>query len=232
MCGIFGSFSFKNYEKFYNENKKRGTFAYGSLYVCREKSIFMKKASGVSDLTEDRAFAKDGYELYLGHTQAPTSIQREFSPRTSHPFEDMYHIVAHNGVLENAREIMNENLIGHINAVDSSVIPALIGTLFELTELPPLDDLQHKTDELLVIEKACNILKGTFACWIYSKLTDCTYLVRSGSTLFGNLLTGDFSSTVIPGMCESTLKEGIVYCVTAEGLAECGEFNSNSPFFL
>ena len=28
------------------------------------------------------------------------------------------------------------------------------------------------------------------------------------------------------------LREGVVYCVTDEGLACCGEFESSSPFFL
>ena len=31
---------------------------------------------------------------------------------------------------------------------------------------------------------------------------------------------------------QDELKEGVVYCVTTEGLAECGTFETNSPFFL
>lgn len=227
MCGIFGSGKFSTYEKLYLENKKRGNFAYGSLYTGRDKSIYMRKEAGTIPLTGDYAWEGE-YELYLGHTQAPTSVQREFNPRTSHPFEDMYHIVAHNGVLENYEDIVEDVLIGHINAVDSSVIPALISFLFEFPDKENVD----KTEELIAIEQSCNMIKGTFACWIYSKLTGCTYLVRSGSTLFGNIETGDFSSTKVPGICEDELREGVVYCVTSEGLANCGEFETNSPFFL
>ena len=228
MCGIFGSNKFKTYEKLYMENKKRGNFAYGGLYTCRDKSIYLRKDPGTIDLTGDYAWT-DEYSMYLGHTQAPTSVQREFNPRTSHPFEDMYHVVAHNGVLENHEELAEDVLVGHFNALDSSVIPALISFLFEF---PTECEYDSKTEELVAIEQACNMLKGTFACWIYSKLTGCTYLIRSGSTLFGNIDTGDFSSVRVPGVCDDELREGVVYCVTDEGLACCGEFESSSPFFL
>ena len=228
MCGIFGSTEFKTYEKLYTENKKRGKFDYGSLYTCKDKSIYMRKEPGTVDITGDFAFTED-YEMYLGHTQAPTSVQREFNPRTSHPFEDMYHIVAHNGVLENHDDLAEDYVIAHLNAVDSSVIPALIGALLEFDEYP---EDTHKTQELSAIEECCSMLKGTFACWIYGKLTGCTYLVRSGSTLYGNINTGDFSSVPVDNICEQELEQGIVYCVTNEGLAKCGEFKTNNPFFL
>lgn len=230
MCGIFGSSNFKNYKIMYEVNKIRGNFAYGGLYTTLGKELYIRKRPGEVDLTDDGEFV-DEYNMFLGHTQAPTSVKREFSPRTSHPFEDMYHLVAHNGVLENYDEIVEDYLIAHLNAVDSSVIPALIAVLLEFD-----DDLttaeSHKTQELVAIERCCEMLKGTFACWIYGKLTGCTYLVRSGSTLFGNHETGDFSSMKIPGMCEDEIEQGIVYCVTTEGLAKCGKFKTNNPFFL
>lgn len=234
MCGIFGSRELKTYEKLYLENKKRGNFAYGSLYICNDKSLHMRKEPGTVSLTGDYTWQEE-YSLFLGHTQAPTSVQREFSPRTSHPFEDMYHIVAHNGVLENYDDIVDDILVGHINAVDSSLIPALISFLFEFPEPQSATDKlvnSNKTEEVLAIEGACNTIKGTFACWIYSKLTGCTYLVRSGSTLFANIETGDFSSIRVPGVCDEELAEGTVYCVTPEGLATCGRFDSSSPFFI
>lgn len=234
MCGIFGSNNLRTYERLYVENKKRGNFAYGGLYVCRDRSLYVRKEPGVVELTGDYAWQEE-YTRFLGHTQAPTSVQREYNPRTSHPFEDMYHIVAHNGVLENYDDIVEDILIGHVNDVDSSVIPALISFLFDFPEPQTATDSlinQNKTEELISIEATCNLIKGTFACWIYSKLTGCTYLVRSGSTLFANRETGDFSSVEVPGVCEEEVPEGIVFCVTDEGLAECGNFDSSSPFFI
>ena len=233
MCGIFGSNNLKTYEKLYIENKKRGNFAYGSLYVCKDRSMYMRKEPGTVDLTGDYTWQEE-YTRFLGHTQAPTSVQREYNPRTTHPFEDMYHIVAHNGVLENYDDIVEDILIGHINSVDSSVIPGLISYLFDFPEeCNGTDNTNaHKTEEMVSIEATCNIIKGTFACWIYSKLTGCTYLVRSGSTLFANYETGDFSSTMVPDVCEEEVEQGVVYCVTDEGLASCGNFDASSPFFL
>ena len=234
MCGIFGSNELKTYEKLYIENKKRGNFAYGSLYTCMDKSIYMRKEPGAIDLTGDYVWQGE-YTQFLGHTQAPTSVQREFNPRTSHPFEDMYHIVAHNGVLENYDDIVEDILIGHINSVDSSVIPALISYLFDFPEQQTETDQlvnANKTEELISIEATCNLIRGTFACWIYSKLTGCTYLVRSGSTLYANFETGDFSSVRVPGICEDEVDQGVVFCVTSEGLARCGSFDCSNPFFL
>ena len=234
MCGIFGSNKFKNFERIYIENKRRGIYSFGSLYVAANKEIYTSKHKGTRSLTGDYAYAED-FKWYLGHTQAPTSRQREFSPRTSHPFEDMYHIVAHNGVLENHEEIESDYLINHMNPVDSSVIPALIGMLFDFDEdvmTVEGNEMTRKTGEMFAIEKTFSLLKGTFACWVYSKLTGCIYLVRSGSTLFGNLNSGEFSSVKIRGLVEDELEEGVVYCVTTEGLAKCGSFEQNSPFFL
>lgn len=233
MCGIFGSTTFKNYEKLYIANRERGSFSYGSLYTTKHNEVYIRKSEGVVDLTGDYAFSDD-YINYLGHTQAPTSSARNFSPTTSHPFEDFYYIVAHNGVLENDKDIVGEFLPGHPNPVDSSVIPALISMVFEFGDEFLGDKVSDskRTSEIVALEHACNKLKGTFACWIYSKLTGCTFLVRNGSTLYGNTDTGEFSSIKVPGVVDEELKEGVIYCSTTEGLATCGSFETSSPFFL
>lgn len=241
MCGIFGSFNFRRYETLYNENKKRGNFAYGSLYIHKKgepglaKGTWMRKIEGSVDLTGHYAFCGD-YDQFLGHTQAPTSVNREFSPVTSHPFNSLHYVVAHNGVLENHNELGTQELPGWWNdeCVDSQVIPGLITINVEFDEsiILSAECEDGKTEDVLAIEKTCNQIKGTFGCWAYSKLSGDTFIFRSGSTLFGNISTGDFSSVRVEGICEQELKQGVVYCVTTEGLAECGEFEPSSPFFL
>jgi len=232
MCGIFGSSNFSDYEKLYNVNKVRGNFAYGSLYVKTtvnpgyRKELYIRKRKRLENITGDYAFT-DNYSMFLGHTQAPTGEQRKYSPYTTHPFNSMHFHVAHNGVLENTQELIEEFIGPHDNPVDSSIIPILLSFMYEFGEEEP-----GKTMELTAIETVCNMLKGTFGCWIHSKLTGDTYLVRSGSTLYGDIIKGNFSSTRAPGVSNTELKEGVVYCVTGEGLAECGEFETNSPFFL
>ena len=164
----------------------------------------------------------DEYRLFMGHTQAPTGNEREYTPHTTHPFETNNWIVSHNGVLENSEQLAREHL-QHLDydlpAVDTAVIPAL------------LDDKYHGYD-VPAIEHVCSLLKGTFACWMYSKLGRQAYLVRSGSTLFGDTSTGCFSSVKIPESVDMMLAEGVIYCVTAEGLTTVGAFEQSSPFFI
>ena len=199
MCGIFGSTDFSTYEKLYNKNKKRGTFAGGSLYVKGSQGMYLKKWQGkqlVDEMTGEYAF-QDEYSIFLGHTQAPTSSTREYSAKTTHPFEHGSWIVAHNGVLENDEKLREEYLHDANGIcdtmcfntskipVDSAVIPALI-------------DVMYVGDDVLAIKESCEKLQGTFACWIYSKHTHQTYLVRSGSTLFGSISNSNFSSIKVP----------------------------------
>jgi glucosamine 6-phosphate synthetase-like amidotransferase/phosphosugar isomerase protein len=218
MCGIFGSFSFPEYKTLYNENKKRGTFSYGNLYVKKDGSTFIHKTDGIINLTTHKKHRNE-YNQFLGHTQAPTSIERSFTPINSHPFEYGQWIVAHNGVLENYKEIIGLHFPEHNNNVDSSVIPRLIHYM-------------HGGDEVYAISEACGSLKGTYACWIYNKDSKNIYLVRSGSTLFGNKKTGSFSSAKVPGKCTKVLEEGVIYHVSDEGLTAVGGFSSHSPFFM
>lgn len=244
MCGIFGSFNFRRFVKLYDENKQRGNFAMGSMYISKmkdaspglAKDVYVRKHEGVVDLQEHYSFHKD-YEQFLGHTQAPTSINRSFSPATTHPFDSVHYTVAHNGVLENHKELGKEMMPGwwKDDSVDSEVIPGILSINVEFDEEIVLSahDLDGgKTEDVLTIEKTCSMLKGIYGCWVYSKLTGDTFIVRNGSTLYGNIQTGDFSSVFVPKLCETELKQGVVYCVTSEGLTECGNFETNSQFFI
>ncbi len=218
MCGIFGSFSFNEYKSLYNENKKRGTFSYGNLYTAKNGDMFIHKNEGIINLNTHKKYTSE-YDLFMGHTQAPTSSERSFSPVSSHPFEYAQWIVAHNGILENYKELIGLYFQDHNNPVDSSGIPRLIHYMYG-------------GDEVYAISEACGSLKGTYACWIYNKNSKNTYLVRSGSTLFGNKTTGSFSSSKVVGKCTKTLDEGVIYHVSPEGLTAVGGFSSHSPFFM
>lgn len=235
MCGIYGSRKFGIYEKLYIENKRRGNFAGGSIYTRGSGSMYMQKWEGVKDakeLTGEWAMQEE-YNTFLGHTQAPTGSKRVYKSSTTHPFEHGCWIVAHNGVLEND-EYIRENHLGDTTGfysgsvystketpVDSAVIPALVDNY---------DD--YKGQDVEAISSAMSKLKGTFGCWLYSKHTNQTYLARSGSTLFANIDTGDFSSIHVPGVCDTSLDEGVIYCITMEGIAEVGNFDTHSPFFI
>ena len=233
MCGIFGAQDLKTYEQLYYANCERGNFAGGSLYIASDNSLYLKKWEGV--LPRDRITGEyvwtDEYTTFLGHTQSPTGSQREYNVTTTHPFEHGWFIIAHNGVLENHKELRDRHLqtadgicketkfntVGL--EVDSAVIPAL------------LDEL-YVGDDLLTIKETFSELKGTFTCWVYSKHTGQTYLVRSGSTLFGDIENSIFSSIMVPDLAEDEIEEGVIFCVTHEGLTNVGHFSQNSPFFI
>jgi len=220
MCGIFGSTEFNQFERLYIKNKERGSFAHGFMYVKRNGSMYVRKDEGVTNITGEYAFNYHRqYDAFLGHTQAPTSSQRDYKAETSHPFDHGNFVVAHNGVLENHMELAKEHRIDpSIIKVDSQIIPML------------LDDLYVGSD-VLAIKEACNQLRGIYACWIFCKETKLTYLIRSGCTLYTDKARTSFSSIKF-GNVEHELDDGVIYCFTPEGLTQVGEFKSDNPFFV
>lgn len=218
MCGIFGTSNFRSFEKLYNDNKIRGNFSHGFLFVSKNRKTYIRKGPGLHDLkTEKDWISSNRYNLYLGHTQAPTSSKRTFSDKTTHPFISDKFVIAHNGVLENHSELCKSK---HINVpeIDSEAICILLNELY-------------LGDDIAVIKELFSQLLGTFACWIYSKTSSKCYLVRSGSTLFFNDIKTEFSSTktdthTIPA------SDGVIYEYTPEGYTSVENFSSNSAFFM
>lgn len=226
MCAVFGSSSFDEFTNLYEENKERGNFAFGGTFLSFDYDACIKMSGTIElhknmDITnnEIKMKPKDFY-YFLGHTQAPTSSVREFNEETSHPFICGPWIVAHNGVLTNdaklKKTLKDHN---HYNDVDSSVIPALLN-----------QGSDKNFDEVNNISGVLSRLEGTFGLWIYNKLSNNTYLARSGSTMYANFLTNSFAS--LPRKNYKELSEGVIYLMTNEGLTSVGGFQSNSPFFV
>lgn len=226
MCGIFGSNDFERYVKLYDQNKKRGTFSYGGLFSDNKLHAIIK-TPGIIKLSSRlqlkyKKTKKDisDFNLFLGHTQAPTSAKRKATPDTIHPFVCGSWNVAHNGVLTNDKQLKKGLAKSYYNEVDSSVIPGMLHVCEKTTK-------SHR--EIFCICNVLSKLEGTFGLWIYNGVTKNTYLARSGSTLYANLLTNDFSS--LPNKEFEELKEGVLYLLTNEGITSVGEFKPNSPFF-
>ena len=220
MCGIFGSKQFKLYEQAYKENKKRGKFAHGQLFVRRNGSMYVRKGEGELTLAGEYMWRHpEKYDIFLGHTQAPTSAHRDYSPLTTHPFECGNFVVAHNGVLENHMELAKEHGIDPDTIkVDSQIIPALL-------------DSMYVGSDVMAITEVCNMLRGIFSCWIFIKSSKLVYIVRNGCTLYRDDNNNSFSSVKTDDI-NIEIPEGIIYCHTVEGLTQVGEFNSNNPFFI
>lgn len=214
MCGIAGSTTLEKLKVLYSLNKDRGIFA-NSLAFKQHNTFKVIKSQGELSLST----YTEPYDFVLLHTQAPTSSIREWSAETSHPFECGNWIVAHNGIISNFEKLKRQYVnITHHNEVDSSIIPAL------------LDCFESKGvngHEMLIIKEVAELLEGTFACWIYSKITGQVYIIRCSSTLFADNY-GNFSSVVFDN--SFPLNEGVVYKLN-NGLHTMTKFKYNSPFF-
>ena len=219
MCGIFGSSNFGIFSKAFVANQERGTFASGTYYVSPGNSLIRKNDSNYNITGQHAWYDLESYRLYLGHTQAPTSSCREWAADTTHPFDIGDWVVAHNGVLENSDQLNKVYNLHGTNAVDSTTIPALLTDRFA-------------GDEIFCITEAAGLLKGTFSCWLHSKRTEKTYIIRSGSTLYCDPETNTFSSVIIPEVCEQVVEQGVVYELTVEGITRVGEFELDSPFLI
>lgn len=202
MCAIFGTNSKEEFKTLYKLNHKRGGFAFSSVF---------RNKNGKFIIVKGRKYIKPLYNstYILSHDQAPTSSVRNYNYSTSHPFVLGDWVVAHNGVLTNHEELL-EN---HSCEVDSSYIPALL-------------DKENK-GEVTSIENVCSLLEGTFACWIVNRSSGNIYLVKQGSTLFAKDQT--FSSVRFDESLP--LQDGIVYHIE-DTIYPIGIFKSNNPFAL
>ena len=232
MCGIFGSTNSERFKTLYELNKDRGSFAYGSMLLQEGEDPVIQKAEGnCLQLEESSA------QYYMGHTQGPTSAKRDFDPETSHPFKYFTWHVAHNGVLSNSKVLAEEYGVDP-NPVDSAVIPPMIWYYHDDNRDDNRDDgLFPFQREQLAIKAVCEKLEGTFSCWVHNTFTNHVYLIRSGSTLFVNYKTGDFSSAQHEDM--KALDDHAIYRVFYDAdpirkskIEKVGHFDTHSPFFI
>lgn len=215
MCAIFGSKDLKTFQHLYSENLERGDFAAGFAFRQKNTGNFdvLKIQGNHFKIDADLS----SYDMFFGHTQAPTSSIRTFNPETTHPFIVNKIIVAHNGVLSNELSL-KANCKSPYNTVDSSVIPALLNDA---------NSLNKETKEF-EITSILSKLEGTYSLWIIHN--NKSYIARSGSTLFYDKSNCNFSSVKVDEI-NTEIKEGILYKVD-EKITEVGSFSANSPFLI
>jgi glucosamine 6-phosphate synthetase-like amidotransferase/phosphosugar isomerase protein len=224
MCGLIGAFSKNMYDVLYEASMQRGKFAYGHCFLTKDKNApfhiqrFNKlpKVNDIKDLSINK--------LHLGHCQAPTSSIRKWADADAHPFVYENWIVAHNGVLTNADQLIEKYNLQVQSKVDTAVIPALLH-MFEQ---------QNDQNIALCIKNALNELKGTFGLWIVHKKTKQVFLARQGSTIFANMSTGSFCSVPCKSKDWCELGEGCIYKIdVAEKTIEpIDKFTTDSPFLF
>ena len=215
MCGIYGSPNRKDFLAIRKANKSRGDFCESALMVNEEQFEIHKVPFTAKAYSFPR---KVKYNIYLGHTQAPTSSKRIFAPKTSHPFSYENWFVAHNGVLTNFKTLKEEFCPEWENPVDSSIIPFLLSVSQDHTKSPAQ-----------AILSTLPLLEGNYGLWMWNADTKTTYIAKCGVTLFGNLLENSFSSVKYNGM--EPLDDGTLYQLTHEGITEIDHFICDNPFF-
>lgn len=218
MCSIYGSSSLNMFEVLHDATIERGSYACSFLSLFKKSNKLLQCEGHPTPI--DKANLNENAIFYLGHNQAPTSSQRKYNKKTSHPFTSGEWIVAHNGVLTNFEKLNNQYTPTNKNPVDSSIIPALLNHFtIEYVDCKELD----------IIQTVLNLLEGTFAVWIYNTNSKKIYLARQGSTLFANVKTGDFCSVQSKDWIE--LNEGQIYEISNNKIIKRLKFKNNTPFF-
>jgi glucosamine 6-phosphate synthetase-like amidotransferase/phosphosugar isomerase protein len=217
MCGIYGATNKEQFLNLQKLNLKRGDFCQSSLLINNSIGFEIHKVPK-SSFKEYRFPKRKKFDIYLGHTQAPTSGKRVFEPETSHPFLVEDWLVAHNGVLTNFKKLVDQFERPYKNPVDSSIIPFIFYSLESYT-----------SDEVSIIVQGLEMLEGTFGLWIHNIASGNTYIAKCGVTLFADVYENEFSSTKYKSF--ESLEEGTLYQLTPEGITGIRNFDCDSPFF-
>jgi glucosamine 6-phosphate synthetase-like amidotransferase/phosphosugar isomerase protein len=229
MCSLFGSSDVSMYEILFEVNKVRGAFASSICTLIKDDydqvcDHWVGKFQNVVDISKIE-FIVNQQAYIMGHFQAPTSAKRKWDYDTSHPFETMDWLIAHNGVLTNFDYLNMTYTPWNVNPVDSSVIVSMLQQEYEDGKKISI----KKEHELL--EKVLDRIEGTFALYIVNTNNWNTYICRQGSTLFYDV-NGNFSSIAGRSMVE--VPEGKIYQLVNnyKSFKQIGEFQSKSPFLV
>lgn len=217
MCGIFGTTDEERFKTLYELNSTRGYFAHGAIQFQRSsEGLETSVWKGADKLTSIPA-SQSEVTYVAGHTQAPTSANREFQISSTHPIQSGGWLVAHNGVLSNWEEIASKYDLDP--SFDTECIAQLLNHYSEL----PIPD---------AIQRTCSELEGLFGCWIVKD--DQLFVVKSGSTLF--MRGAEFSSIKPDEDDWEPVRDGVILQLISpsnpEDFLEVGMFKTKSAFFV
>lgn len=224
MCSIFGAFEKSMYDVLYEASKQRGNFAYGHCFYTKDKANpfhiqRFKELPNVNNIKDVNI-----NKFHLGHCQAPTSAARKWQESDAHPFVHENWIVAHNGVLTNSEQLIQQHNLYVDSKVDTAVIPVMLD----------MYENSFGKDLTTCLKETLSQLQGTFALWIVHKKTKQIFLARQGSTLYGNIDTGSFCSIECFSKGWSELSEGCIYKIdlSDQKIKPLDKFACQSPFLF
>lgn len=215
MCGIAGSNNKEQAFKLYKSNLDRGFYSSGSIVLDNAGRWACEKTLGQFTEPSEPAYISTVHTegvYYLYHSRGPTTETKEFLCSNNHPFFFGEWTVAHNGIISNFAKLCKEHFPGldpHIHT-DSCIIPRVLN-LFGLQGLSKLE--------------------GTIAIWAYNMRTKNTYIARNSCTLYANIETGDFCSTMFDNSI--LLDEGAIYkIIDNTRIVKEATFATKSPYFI
>lgn len=198
MCGIIGYNGKKNAIPILIEGLKkleyRGYDSSGIAYFIDNQIKIFKEKGRISEL--EKLLVDDKPTIGIGHTRWATHGKP--SKINAHPHRVGNVTLVHNGIIENynvLKEELKEKGYQFQSETDTEVATALIDSLY-----------QENDNKLEILEKAKNLLKGSYAFVImFDDCKDTLYALREGSPLIvakskeGNLVASD-----IPAILEYT----------------------------
>ena len=198
MCGIIGYNGKKNAIPILIEGLKkleyRGYDSSGIAYFIDNQIKIFKEKGRISEL--EKLLVDDKPTIGIGHTRWATHGKP--SKINAHPHRVGKVTLVHNGIIENynvLKEELKKKGYQFQSETDTEVATALIDSLY-----------QENDNKLEILEKAKNLLKGSYAFVImFDDCKDTLYALREGSPLIvakskeGNLVASD-----IPAILEYT----------------------------
>ncbi len=198
MCGIIGYNGKKNAIPILIEGLKkleyRGYDSSGIAYFIDNEIKIFKEKGRISEL--EKLLVDDKPTIGIGHTRWATHGKP--SKINAHPHRVGKVTLVHNGIIENynvLKEELKKKGYQFQSETDTEVATALIDSLY-----------QENDNKLEILEKAKNLLKGSYAFVImFDDCKDTLYALREGSPLIvakskeGNLVASD-----IPAILEYT----------------------------
>ena len=198
MCGIIGYNGKKNAIPILIEGLKkleyRGYDSSGIAYFIDNQIKIFKEKGRISEL--EKLLVDDKPTIGIGHTRWATHGKP--SKINAHPHRVGKVTLVHNGIIENynvLKEELKKKGYQFQSETDTEVATALIDSLY-----------QENDNKLEILEKAKNLLKGSYAFVImFDDCKETLYALREGSPLIvakskeGNLVASD-----IPAILEYT----------------------------
>ena len=176
MCGIVGYKGKQQPKKFLLEGLKnleyRGYDSSG-IALKNNNQIQIIKSVGKISCLEEKINNEKLIDSYMGIAHTRWATHGEPTEENAHPHKVGQVTIVHNGIIENAKELKEKLLSEGIvfsSQTDTEVACALINKYYE-------------GDPIKAIEKAINVLVGSYALCIFFEDSDKLYAVRKDSPL-------------------------------------------------